>query len=75
MRHGATPVTPKHKRRNKMGIYDSIEQMKYEYEQLLNGGDFQSHLLQVENCARNILTEIEKTFKGIDGVELSDQQK
>ncbi len=58
-----------------MSIYDSIEQMKYEHEQLLNGGNFQSHLLQIENCARNILTEIEKAFKGIDGVELSDKQK
>ena len=56
-----------------MSIYDNIEQMKYEHEQLLNGGNFQSHLLQIENCARNILTEIEKVFKGIDGVELSDK--
>lgn len=46
-----------------MRIYDSIEQMKYEYEQILNGGNFQSHLLQIENCARNILTEIEKHLK------------
>ena len=41
-------------------IYNVIEQMRYEYDQLLYGEEYENRMSRIEECAREIIDLVEK---------------
>ena len=41
-------------------IYNVIEQMRYEYDKLLYGEEYDNRMSRIEECAREIIDLVEK---------------